>query len=95
MTFHVPGLSCYPGKQSLDARCWPKFRCTQACGALVTTSTATTALGGLSEGCALQGNTELGGNGAPQKPEMKDKCKDCLSPAITILLLMCFALFSL
>lgn len=96
MALRVPGLSCYPGKQSLDARCWPKFRCTQACGALVTTratwslaglpglpghylvttSTATTALGGLSEVCALQENSDLRSNGAPQKPEMKDKCKD-------------------
>jgi len=49
----------------------------------------------LSEVCAIRGITKLKGNGAHQKLERKDKCKDCLNPAIAILLLMCSALFSL
>lgn len=45
MTYRMPRLLCCPEKQSLDARCWPKFRCTEARRTLIVTSTATTTLG--------------------------------------------------
>lgn len=98
MTYRVSGLFCYPEKQSLDARYWPKFRCTEALRALVSTTTATATWEPqrwLVEVCAIWGKVELKGNGAHQKPERKDKCKDRLNLGITILLLMCSALFSL